>query len=355
MDLPFGVVDADGHLVENHARIREHMESPYSSYLLDNVPDKKGRVGHGSALTNIGPPDANMGRFGSVGPPGYPFPQDWLEMLDRGGMEMTFLFPTSLLDYSSIIDPDYVVALCRAYNDWVAEDWLGVSPRLRAVSLPPLCDVDEAVKELRRTIMELGFSSVMVSALGFGALGDRKYDPFYEEAQRLNCLIAVHGGTTDQFMRFPKFIQRHVASFPVSNILQVVNMTLEGVFERFPNLRVGYLETGCTWVPYFLDRMDEEWEKRGEFEAPDCKRKPSEYLKGDNVFFHTEPSETLIPQVVDILGENSLFYASDWPHWDNEYPENIQHIWERQDLSESAKRAILSDNARRMYGVSAAT
>ena len=85
--------------------------------------------------------------------------------------------------------------------------------------------------------------------------------------------------------------------------------------------------------------------KRGEFEAPDCKRKPSEYLKGDNVFFHTEPSETLIPQVVDILGENALFYASDWPHWDNEYPENIQHIWERQDLSESAKRAILSDNA----------
>ena len=71
----------------------------------------------------------------------------------------------------------------------------------------------------------------------------------------------MHGGTTDQFMRFPKFIQRHVASFPVSNILQVVNMTLEGVFERFPNLRVGYLETGCTWVPYFLDRMDEEWEK----------------------------------------------------------------------------------------------
>ena len=52
--------------------------------------------------------------------------------------------------------------------------------------------------------------------------------------------------------------------------------------------------------------MDEEWEKRGEFEAPDCKRKPSEYLKGDNVFFHTEPSETLIPQVVDILGENAL-------------------------------------------------
>ena len=74
MSLPFGVVDADGHLVEDHARIREYMEPPYNSYLLDNVPDKKGRVAHGGALTNTGPPDSTMGRFGSVGPYGISLP-----------------------------------------------------------------------------------------------------------------------------------------------------------------------------------------------------------------------------------------------------------------------------------------
>ena len=51
------------------------------------------------------------------------------------------------------------------------------------------------------------------------------------------------------------------------------------------------------------------------------------------------------------LGENALFYASDWPHWDNEYPENIQMIWERMDLSDSAKKGVLADNCKRIYGV----
>ena len=95
-------------------------------------------------------------------------------------------------------------------------------------------------------------------------------------------------------MRFNKFIQKHTASFPMSNMLQLVHMTYEGIFERFPNLRVGYLETGCTWVPFFMNRMDEEWEKRGHQEAIDCKNPPSEYIKSDNVFFHAEPSEDLV-------------------------------------------------------------
>ena len=351
MKLPFKVMDADGHIAEDQAKLRDYMEPPYNANLFESVPDKRGWVGHGTAITDKTFVDTTMGgRMGSLGPPGFPFPQDWLEALDRGGMDTTYLFPTNLLGYGNIFDPEYMVALTRAYNNLVSDEWLKVSPRLRAVSLTPLCKVDEAVKELRRTITELGFSGVMVPAHGFGGLGDRKFDPFYEEAQRLDCLVAVHGGTPE-YMRYNKFIQKHTASFPISNMLQMVHMTYEGVFERFPNVRFAYLEAGCTWVPFFLDRMDEEWEKRGDIEAPQCIKKPSEYLKGDNIFFHAEPSETLIPQVVEILGENSLFYASDWPHWDNEYPENIQQFWNRDDLSTSAKKAILADNTKRMYGV----
>ncbi|MEE9248196.1 MAG: amidohydrolase family protein [Dehalococcoidia bacterium] len=354
MSLPFKVVDADGHLVEDQARIKEYMDPPYSEFLIDNMPDKEGRVGHGSALTNRGFSDSTMGgRKGSQGPAGYPFPNDWLEALELGDMEMTFLFPTILLTYGTIWDPDYLKAVTRAYNNWVAEEWLKVSPRLKAVSLMPLSDVEESIKELRRTVTELGFSGVMVPAVGFGGLGDRKFDPFYQEAQHLGCLIAVHGGT-DEYMKYTKFIQRHTTAFPISNMLQVVHMIYGGVFERYPTLRIGYLETGCTWVPFFLDRMDEEWEKRGWLETPDCVKKPSEYLKSERVFFHAEPSESLVPQVIEVLGEDTLFYASDWPHWDNEYPQNIQQFWDRDDISESAKKKILSDNCKAMYGVNGA-
>ena len=122
-----------------------------------------------------------------------------------------------------------------------------------------------------------------------------------------------------------------------------------------PIFKVGYLETGCTWVPFFLDRMDEEWEKRGWLETPDCTRKPSEYLKSDRVWFHAEPSETLVPQVVDILGEDTLFYASDWPHWDNENPDKHRPLLEsRRPLRRTSKRKILRDNCLAMYGVNGA-
>ncbi len=354
MQLPFGVIDADGHIIEDQAKIREYMPEPYNGFLMDNLPDSQGRVGHGSAITNRAFSDSTLGgRMGGLGPSGYPFPNDWLEALDWGNLEMTFLFPTVLLTYGTIWDPDYLKALTYAYNCWVADEWLSVSPKLKAVSLVPLTDVDAATKEMRRTVAESGFSGVMLPAVGFGGYGERRYDPFYEEAQAMGCLLAVHGGTSE-YMKYTKFIQRHTTAFPISNMLQTVHMVYGGVFERFPTLKVGYLETGCTWVPFFLDRMDEEWEKRGWLETPDCKRKPSEYLKSDRVWYHAEPSESLVPQAVDILGEDTLFYASDWPHWDNEYPESVEHFWTRYDLSEEVKRKILRDNSLAMYGVNGA-
>ena len=138
MQLPFGVIDADGHIVEDQARIREYMPEPYNGFLMDNLPDAQGRVGHGSAITNRAFADSTLGgRMGGIGPAGYPFPKDWLDALELGGMEMTFLFPTTLLTYGTIWDPDYLKAVTSAYNRWIADEWMSVSPKLKAVSLVP--------------------------------------------------------------------------------------------------------------------------------------------------------------------------------------------------------------------------
>ena len=171
MQLPFGVIDADGHIIEDQARIRDYMPEPYNGFLMDNLPDSQGRVGHGSAITNRAFSDSTLGgRMGGLGPAGYPFPKDWLDALDWGGMEMTFLFPTVLLTYGTIWDPDYLKALTYAYNCWIADEWLSVSPKLKAVSLVPLTDVEAGTKEMRRTITESGFSGVMLPAVGFRRL-----------------------------------------------------------------------------------------------------------------------------------------------------------------------------------------
>ena len=85
MQLPFGVIDADGHIIEDQARIRDYMPEPYNGFLMDNLPDSQGRVGHGSAITNRAFSDSTLGgRMGGLGPAGYPFPKDWLDALGLG-------------------------------------------------------------------------------------------------------------------------------------------------------------------------------------------------------------------------------------------------------------------------------
>ena len=97
--------------------------------------------------------------------------------------------------------------------------------------------------------------------------------------------------------------------------------------------------------------MDEHWEKRGEYETPHLKRKPSEVVREAPIFFTVEAGETLLPQTIDYLGDRHFMYASDFPHWDSEFPENLKVLWEHPGLSASTKEKILNRNAREFFGL----
>jgi predicted TIM-barrel fold metal-dependent hydrolase len=90
-------------------------------------------------------------------------------------------------------------------------------------------------------------------------------------------------------------------------------MMFRGVFDRFPKLRVAFMEAGCSWAPYWFGRMNEEWEKRGEVEAPMCKRKPTEYLKDGRIYFHAEDYEPMIGATTEVMTHKVIYYASDYP------------------------------------------
>ena len=136
MRPPFGVIDADGHINEPESRLIEFLDPPYRSYLHAWVPDPEGRVNPNvSVAPKLAGFDPTLGgKLGTNGPPGFPTPADWLQAMEEGGLELTVLYPTTLLGYSAIDDPDYLVAVTRAYNTYVYEDWLKVSPRFRAVA-----------------------------------------------------------------------------------------------------------------------------------------------------------------------------------------------------------------------------
>jgi len=340
--IPFPVNDADGHITESPAQLRPYLEgregerSPWarrdSYYPVDGWDRSLG----GKLGSNVS--DAKT----------------WLKVMDEGNLETAILYPTAGLAIGWVREPDFAVALCRAYNDFVHQEFLTVSPRLKAVALLPFQNVPEAVKELRRAVSELGMSGAFAPAVGLRLpLGHPELHPIYAEAERLGSMVACHATVRGpQFFGadgFDKFIEVHTLSHPVAQMIQLTGMIFEGVPEKYPRLRIGFMEAGCSWLPFWMDRMDEEWAKRGAVEAPLCRKKPSEYLRSGKLYFAAEGDEKSVPEVVRRFGDDIVFYASDVPHWDHDYPENVHELATREDLSPETRRKILYENTRRMY------
>jgi predicted TIM-barrel fold metal-dependent hydrolase len=204
-------------------------------------------------------------------------------------------------------------------------------------------------------VSELGCRSAVIRTTGLWLpLGHKFYDPIYREAENLGCALAVHGTNGTEELAsgsFETFTEVHTVSFPVGIFVQFSNMVYQGVPARFPKLRLAFLEIGATWLPYWLDRMDEHWEKRGKIETPSLKQRPSDCVREHPIFFSFEAEETLLPETLRYVGEDHFVYATDIPHWDCEFPDNLRHLQERADLSQQAKNKILYQNAKALYAL----
>jgi predicted TIM-barrel fold metal-dependent hydrolase len=334
------IIDADGHVTETWEQIARHLEEPYRKRSL---------------LTPFFPQDGWDRRLSGGFHDWAGDVTSWHQALDAGGMAMSVLFPTLGLFMPFLHDADWAVATCRAYNTMLHEDITGQSPRLKGVALLPLQDVAAAVTELRRTVTRYGFVGAMLAADGHYLLGHARFDPIYAAAQELGVPVCVHAAGTDMSYAgpepFPKFIQAHTVSHAFGQMRQITSMIFEGVPARFPRLRIAYLEAGVGWVPYFVQRMDEEFEKRGHVEAPRLPQRPSEYVKGGNIYFSCEAEEILLKPAIDYVGARQVLYASDFPHWDHSYPHSLKELTDRPDVAEGDKRRIFSDNPRRLYGL----
>lgn len=331
-----GYVDADGHVRDPD--LRKYLPEPHNKRQVI-------AMGGGDGF------DRQM--FGTLGE-SKADAERWLEVLELGGLETTVLYPTGGLSVGFIHEPNFAAAFCQAYNDSIAKEFLSVSSRLKAVAILPFQDVDAAVQELRRAVRDLGMVGAMLPADGPFLLGRPEFDPIYAEAERLGTMVAPHatgslrGRGLDEYL-FDSLIQAHTLSHSGAQMRQMTSMIFEGVMEKFPELRIAFLEAGCSWVPYWMDRMDEEFEFRGKLEARLLLKEPSQYIRSDNVFVACEPEEQLLPEAARALGENSILYASDFPHWDGSYPESLNELEAREDLSAEVKRQILIDNPKRLY------
>ncbi len=331
------VIDSDAHVRDLDEFIRPYLAEPFRSRTAGFLPRE--------------PYDRNLG--GTLGQRATRH-EERLSAMDRQEIDSAVLYPTSGLGIGHIREPAYQAALCRAYNDYIA-DYCKVSSRLKAVANLPIYSPEEAAKELNRSVTKLGLVGAQLVAQAHNKnLGSKEFHPLYEEAQRLGVPLAIHafGGDEAGSEIFDQFICIHTTGHPFPVLRQLTGMVFGGIPELFPKLKLAYLEIGCGWIPYWLERMDEEWEKRGKAEAPLCKKKPSEYLTNGQIYYNCEPDEKITGYVVGEIGSESLMYASDYPHWDMTWPDSAILIWQREDLSREAKENILANNAKRFYNLS---
>lgn len=348
-------IDADGHVLEPTEQIARRLPARLRDCAPRSAVDAQGRVRQivgGKWMPYIPVPASG----GWEMPAGGHDPRQRLADMDRQGVERSLLFPTFGLAFAGLPRSEVQIALCRAYDDWLAEFCAADPARLLGIALPPQSDPTACVAEAKRAIRELGFRGVMLrpNPIAGRTLLHADWAPLFALLEAEGVPLCVHEGTTQEVPqsgrdRFADFALRHVASHPHEQQLACLGLAMGGVLERHPGLRVAFLESGCGWLPSWLERMDDHARSWG-WAMPKLPLAPSAYF-ARQCFVSCDPGERTLESVVALCGEDVVLFATDYPHPDALAGDVVARIAERRQLSERAKAKILRENARRCFGL----
>lgn len=364
------VIDADGHCSEPEDDLAKWMPAEYASRAPRRIQDSlgQGRIllesrvwakseGLGPGVSGPFAPHIEQSR------PGMRDPLQRLPDMDEEGIDVAVIFGTSIaLTVNGLQDEGLAGAICHAVNRWLIEYCSANPKRLKGVGLIPCQDPPAAAKELE-FLAEHGAVSAMLPTNVYGInLGDRRFDRIYQAAQDLGMPLSVHPQTGHDGQygvsgvmgagteRMEKYSYVHMTAFPFELMIALMHQIGEGVFDRYPRLKVAYMEGGCGWIPFWMERLDEHFEKlRPQWHL--LQRKPSEIIMSGQVCFTCEPGEETLPYALERVGSGQVMYASDYAHWDCEFPESVRKVDATPGLSEADKRRVFGHNAIRWFGL----
>lgn len=353
------IIDGDAHLLEAAGFISALMEAYPDKITLPSGLQREGVVIEGKSFPNPTGRGCGVDARTSLTPKASnPFdPLGVVEDADREGIDVMVCYPSLGLGATAFDDAAFAEDFARRWNRWAA-GFCHSAPnrRLHAVGIVPLQDAQRSTR-LVEEIAALGLVAVAVPpTLRDGRnLDHPSLEEFWAAVASSGLPAGVHGAPGMNIPvpgadRFDNYVQVHAVSFPFDQMIALTALVLGGVLERHPRLRVAFLESGVGWVPYFLERLDEHFEKRGR-QVPGCKRPPSEYAARGQCFFSCEPEEKTLAYAAEELGARCIMYASDYPHWDSDFPDTVAPIRDRRDLAEEAKAEILGGTAARFYGI----
>lgn len=277
------------------------------------------------------------------------------ELLDRYDITYAVLMGNDLTTLSGMPDPDLAAGIARAYNDWTNEEWICFDPRFKHSIWVAPQDPVQAAAEIERWGNDPNVVQVAIGQLDVLA-GKRHYWPIYEAAVRHELPVAFHVGAESAGNNGPQVavgapthyieLQTGVISIGIQNTISLV---CEGVFERFPTLKVALLEYGWTWLPGLMWRLDREWQSF-RTEIPWVSRPPSEIIR-EHIRVGSQPLEAPTPKELHhtlemMSADKMMLFATDYPHWDFDNPDYVM-----ARLPEAMRRAIAYGNARELYGL----
>lgn len=274
------------------------------------------------------------------------------------GVDISFIYPTYGLWLLAIdqMAPQLAGAFTRAYNNWLRDFCSYNSQILQGVGAINLHFPQEMIPELLR-ISEFGWKAVFLrpNPIKKRLLSDPAYEPFWLECEELGIAVGIHEGTHSRLPttgadRFNTRFAMHACSHPLEQMMALLALIEGGVLERHPQLRVGFLESGCGWLPYWLWRLDEEYDNLYWEVKETVKMKPSEYFQRQ-CFIALEPSEPYLEQIIQYIGSDNLIFGSDYPHMDHKPDVVEKAVALEKQLGQETVRKFLWDNPARFYGV----
>jgi predicted TIM-barrel fold metal-dependent hydrolase len=221
------------------------------------------------------------------------------------------------------------------------------------VAVVDLEDVPSALAVVREARELPGMVGVMLlGTVGDRLLDARPFEPFWATAADLDLPVAVHVGWPCPSLNnlYDNLFNSQVSPFVITVFMALVNLVSSGLFDRYPGLRVAFLEAGSEWFPYWLNRMQHYYEVAERVPQLDYRAReaPLDYVRRGNLYLSCEVEEPMLPQVITQLGDECLLFDSDIPHADRERFA-VRSLRARGDLAAASKEKILCDNARRFY------
>ncbi len=368
------VIDCDSHVMEPADLWKNYLEPKFVDRAI-RIEEENGiekliigeevvlqgvLAGLGGANLGVAKSFAGGAKYVDGCPPSSYDPQARAAMLDEWGVDRGVLFPTIGILPFPTEDQELASAYCRAYNNWQTEFFQTVPDRVVPIAALNWFDVEGAVEELKRCL-KAGFKGLFIPP---EMVGDRRpseshFDPIWEiceEADIPGCFHVIVRFNPGAFP-FAAWNSGGAGLGPVFTfglgatgqlIPAMVCSVLDGLFDRFPKLKIVSVEAGCGYAPYVMDRLDEKFHFFN-LMSP-LKMKPSDYFRR-NCYFVAEPEEQSIGLALEAVGEEHILWGSDFPHIDSRLDAMDLVRVSVKDLSSDLQAKVLGENAVKLFNL----